>query len=167
MRIPQRKGEKDKRALQSDGPVYLTKEGIEKLKKQIERIEYDLPGAISELQRTREMGDLSENAAYQQAKHQVRRMQARHFHLTERLKNVIEIEKGGSDTVQLGSTVAIEVDGNQRTLEIVGPLETDPIKGRISHESPLGQALTNHKAGDEVAFNSPAGEKIYRILSVN
>lgn len=166
MRIPQRKGEKDRRALQSGGPVYLTKGGIEKLKRQIERIEYDLPGAISELQRTREMGDLSENAAYQQAKHQVRRMQARLFHLNERLKNVIEIEQGGSDTVQLGSTVKVEVGGAERTLEIVGPLETDPMKGRISHESPLGQALIDHKTGDEIVFSSQAGEKVYRITEV-
>lgn len=167
MRIPQRKGEQDKRALQKDEPIYLTKDGIKKLQNQIERIQFELPGQISELQRTREMGDLSENAAYQHAKHQVRRMQGKLFHLVERLKNVIEIEPGGTDSIQLGSTFIVEVDGNQKTYEMVGPLETNPMKGRISHQSPLGEALTDHKTGDEVSFHSPVGEKIYKIISIS
>lgn len=167
MRVPKRKSEEDRRALQNNGPVYLTREGIEKIHRTIKRIKADLPEAIAELQRTREMGDLSENAAYQQAKHQVRKMQTRLLVLTERLKNVIEIEIGGSDTVQLGSTVLVACDGAEREYQLVGPMETDPLKGRISHESPLGQVLIGTKKGDTVTFASPAGPKEYTIKEIS
>jgi len=161
-----RKAELDRRAMQTDDPVYLTKAGIEKLKRQITNIKRDLPHEISELQRTREMGDLSENAAYQAAKHNVRRMQAKLFQLNERLKVVQVIENTGSDTIQLGSTVTVSLNGKESVFELVGPLETNPLKGRISHESPLGKTLVGHKAGEEVRFESPTGQKEYKILDV-
>ena len=167
MRVPTRKAEQDRRALQGNDPIYVTHEGIEKIKRQIKRIEDELPAAIAELQRTREMGDLSENAAYQEAKHQVRRMQSKHLQLTERLKNVIEIQKSISDKVQLGSTVHVTSDRGEQQFNLVGPLEANPLKGRISHKSPLGQALLGSKEDQEVIFNSPAGEKRYRIIKID
>lgn len=162
-----RKGEIQKRAMQTDEPVYLTKEGIEKIKRQIERIKRELPAAIEELARTREMGDLSENAAYHEAKRIVRSMQSRQFQLEERLKQVIEIEKGPSDSVQLGTTVRVETGGKELTYELVGPLETDPMRGRISHVSPIGKALTNKKVGEIAVFESPSGPKEYKILEIS
>lgn len=164
MRLPTRKSELQKRQLQKDEPVYLTRGGIQKLESDITRIEKELPEVIEEVQRTREMGDLSENAAYQQAKHQMRRMQGRLMHLKERRKNVIEIEKQDSETVQLGSTVVLESDGEQKTFEIVGPLETNPAKGRVSHVSPLGSELIGKTVGDEISL--PTG-KAFIIISIH
>jgi len=157
MRLPTRKSELLKQTKQSDGPVYLTKIGIEKLKQEMERIRKELPAAREELQRTREMGDLSENAAYQEAKYQVRRMNNRLITLEERLKMVIEIQKDGSDRAQLGSRVVVEKDGEQKTFEIVGPHEANPMKGRLSHVSPLGSVLLNRTVGETVEFT--AGDK--------
>lgn len=166
MRVPKRKSEEDRRKLQDNGPIYLSKVGIEKLKRTIEHIKRDIPPAQDELQRTREMGDLSENAAYQIAKHNLRRMQGRLFHLTERLKNAIEIQPDDSGIAQLGSMVVIAQGTGEKTYEIVGPLEADPLKGRISNISPLGNALLGHKKGDTVSYRLPSGEQQVRILNV-
>ncbi len=164
MRIPKRRSELLRK--HDDGPVYLTADGIEKLKRQIARIESELPAAREELSRTREMGDLSENAAYQIAKHNLRRMDGRLFHLKERLKNAVEIVPDGSGVVQLGSTVRVTSRGEQKQFAVVGPLEADPLRGRISHVSPLGAALVGRQTGDVVTFTTPQGTVEYTIVSV-
>lgn len=166
MRVPKRKSEEDRRKLQDDGPIFLTKEGIDKLKRSIKNIERDIPPAREELQRTREMGDLSENAAYQIAKHNLRRMQGRLLHLTERLKNAIEIQPDDSGVVQLGSMVVVEQNKKESTYEIVGPLEANPLQGRISNISPLGNALLGHTKDETISYKLPDGEREVRILNV-
>lgn len=162
MRIPMRKAEKDKRALSDDGPIFLTPAGIKKMEQQIVELTAKLPSLAQEVRRTQEMGDLSENAAYQAAKQELRRTDSRIFTLKERLKRAVAIEKSDSESVQLGSTVVLEVDGNQKTFEIVGPHETNPMKGRISHVSPLGSALTGKSKDETISLNG----KDYRIIEI-
>lgn len=163
MRLPTRKSEILKRTKLSDGPVYLTKEGIERIHREIERIKRKAPEAREEVHRTHEMGDLSENAAYQDAKHQLRRMNNRLIVLEERLKIVVEIKKdGSSESVQLGSTVILDQDGKEKKFTIVGPLEANPMKGFISYVSPLGSELLNRKVGEKVEIS----EFIYTIMDI-
>ena len=87
MRLPTRKSEKLNK--QDNGPVYLTKSGIEKLKRQILSLQLQTPELIKEVTRTQAMGDLSENAAYQEAKHQMRRAESKLFYSKERLQKVV------------------------------------------------------------------------------
>ena len=152
-----------------EGPLYLTPAGIERLKVRLERLKHSLPELISETARTAAYGDRSENAEYQAAKSLLRRTH-RQIETTEnQLKRAVPIMKGAGalGAAQIGSTVVLETkNGKQKTFEIVGPHETDPARGRISHMSPLGVALIGHKKGDAVSLVTPVGRQDYRILDV-
>ncbi|HSD12768.1 MAG TPA: transcription elongation factor GreA [Patescibacteria group bacterium] len=168
MQIPKRKKE-DYRKYGGDGDNYLSPEAIKKLKDDLRRLEeVSRPRAVTELSRAREMGDLSENAAYSEAKGRLMGMDRRIFEIKEKLKNAVVIERGSEDgRVAVGATVVVRVNGKQKTYEIVGSAETDPGSGRISHLSPLGSALKGHQAGDEVMVKNAAGAEVrYEIVEV-
>ena len=142
MRLPTRRAEKLK-IRPNEGPLYMTLEGIEKMKRQLERItKQDLPQAIEDVRTTGEMGDFSENAEYQEAKSRMRRFHNRVLNLKDKIKRAVPIEHVESDKVCLGSTVLLESENQERkTFEVVGPQETDPFKDRISYISPIGSQL--------------------------
>src|SRR5580698_2534903 len=121
-------------------PIYLTAEGIEKLYTELSRLKRKLPEAADETARTAEYGDRSDNAEYKQAKGALRRMHYRIFEIETQLKHAIaiKIDVNAGEIIQLGSTVYLEVDGEEKKFQIVGPDETDPLRGRISYLSPLG-----------------------------
>ncbi len=123
---------------------------------------------MAEVRRLAEMGDFSENFGYQNAKALLRRINSRIDSLKERIKNAIPIKAGNSadGVIHLGSTVTVFVNAKPMSFEIVGSLETNPSRGRISHNSPIGVALIGHKAGDEVVFHGPAGDVVYQIVEV-
>ena len=123
---------------------------------------------IKEVERTKEHGDFSENAAYQDAKHTLRRTHGRMDSLKDRIKRAVIIEKGknASGKVELGSTVVLEKDGKPFTFEILSHHEADPSHGRISDSSPLGQALLGHAVGDRVALQLKAGTIDYNIIEI-
>lgn len=99
-------------------------------------------------------GDLSENAEYQEAKARLSRIDGRIFSLKERIKNAIPIVEGeATGRVQLGSTVTLRVNERERSYRVVGPSETNPSQGRISHLSPLGVALIDRAVGESVSVN--------------
>jgi transcription elongation factor GreA len=145
----------------------LTPAKIQRLKDELEDLKRRrLPEAAEEVRRTAAMGDLSENAAYQYAKAELRRINARILSIEERLKSAILIVKPKDGVVAIGSTVTVETGGRRQTFEIVGAQETDPSRGRISHLSPIGKALIGHSVGDEVTINTTAGQTAYRIIDV-
>lgn len=160
VRIPTRKKEQDRRALQGDEPLYLTKEKIERLKRDLKQLKANRPEAIKEVQRTGEMGDFSENAEYQLAKRRLRSINHRITSIEERLKVAIEIERGSPDgVVTIGSTVTIQSrtlpeSPTLRSYTIVGPAESNPMQGRISYKSPLGAKLMGKKTGDSINVNN-------------
>ncbi len=153
------------------GSIHLTGEGLGRLKQQLARLKEEMPGLIDETQRTAAYGDRSDNAEYKEAKSTLRRVQGRILKIESQIRRavIIEPERNISGTVQLGSTVVLEINGMQKTYQILGPHETDPSAGRISYRSPLGAALINHKKDDIVIFNSPAGggPKEYRIIKIS
>ncbi len=159
-----------KKLLEADEPVYLTQEGIEKLGHRLKQIEeYDLPQAIADVRITGEFGDFSENAEYQEAKARMRRLRDQATGIRERLKSVIVIERGGADvtSVQLGSRVLLEMpDGKHKHFEIVGPQETDPLRGKLSYKSPLGAKLMNRTVGERVTVQGGSGELVHKILGI-
>jgi transcription elongation factor GreA len=148
-------------------PIYLTAEGIEKLRAELARHKKRLPQLIAETQRTAAFGDRSDNAEYKAAKGALRRTNGQILILENRLKRAALIAPKATGTVQLGSTVTLETEKSKTIIfQIVGPLEADPASGRISHESPLGTALMNRRVGDKVAVNTPGGMQEYLISAI-
>ncbi len=151
-----------------DEPIYFTEEGFTRLKEKLACLKRDLPGFIVEAQRTAAYGDRSDNAEYKDAKSTLRRTQFQILSIQEQLKRVVVIAESlnASGKVQLGSTVVLGVGGVQKIFQILGPRETDPTRGRISHESLLGAALLGHVAGDVVTIKTTRGSQSYHILEV-
>ena len=150
MRLPTRKKEKERRQSRQDDQ-YITKDAYGSMVAKVKRLEDSLASLATEVARTQEMGDLSENAAYQEAKFTLRRTMGQIERLKQRIKDAIIIEKpASSDAVQIGSAVTVVVNGVQKQFEILGSHESDPSKGRISYSSPIGSALLNHRVGDRI-----------------
>jgi transcription elongation factor GreA len=151
-------------------PSYLTPEGEAKLRKELE--ELTGPGRDALAKRLRaaiQQGDLSENADYIQAKEDQGFMEGRIQELTQILSNVVIIKEnqGPREKVEIGARVTIQEDDYpEETYFLVGPTEADPRNGKISHASPIGQALLNHSAGESVTVNTPAGEIRLKILKI-
>lgn len=166
MRVPKRRSEQSIK--RDEGPFLVTKEALDRLHKTLERLEKSLPKLIAEVEHTKSHGDFSENAAYQDAKATLRRTHNRIASLKDRIKRAVLIEKGPSSTgeIQVGSTVILETNGRQMTFEILGSHESDPGRGRISNQSPLGKLLLGKKPGDRVELTLPERMVSYKILEV-
>ncbi len=146
---------------------YLSKESLEALKKEYEDVKYvQIPAVANKINEAKQQGDLSENAEYHQAKEEMAWAQGRLLELENIIGNAQIIEKSKSDKIGLGNTVVVEVNKIEKTYQIVGAQEADPINGKISNESPLGNAFLGHKAGDKVEIRTPAGIQNYEIIRV-
>ena len=141
--------------------VILTKEGKEELEKRLEFLKVTKRAEITERIKTaREFGDLSENAEYDAAKNEQAMIEGEIQEIEEKLKYAVIIKDGvKKGVVSLGSKVDIldNETGELSTYEIVGTTEADVEAGRISNESPVGNALLGRKANDVVSINVPAG----------
>ena len=169
MQIPQRRSELTNRYAAPPDP-YVSPQTHTELQAELTRLQQHVrPSAVVELTRTREMGDLSENAAYTQAKARVGGIDRRVMEIQERLRTAIIVSPGATadGRVRIGTTVDVEVRGNQRTYVLTGSTEADPSTGRLSHLSPLGSALMGKKVGDTATITGPAGSPVeYRVLAV-
>ncbi len=148
----------------------LTPEGLEKLKAELKELkEFKLPDIIEKIEHAKELGDLSENAEYHDAKDQQGFIVSRIAEIEALLKNAImsdeeDLQKG---TIGIGTSfVAEDATGNKKDYTLVGYNEADPINGKISNESPIGQAFSGHKAGDTVTFEAPKGMLTFKIIDV-
>ncbi len=149
MRVPTRKP--GKYTDQTRDP-HMTQAKFDELKAQLERMLKARPAQTAEVKHLAEMGDFSENAAYQIAKGRLRGLNQRIMETEDHLKYAQIITTGKDGIIQLGSTVTIEQAGKQQTFTILGPTETNPVKGIISYKSPLGAALLGKRVGDLVVF---------------
>ncbi len=124
---------------------------------------------VEAIEYAKSLGDLSENAEYHIAREEQGKLQERISTIEHVLKHAEVIEHKSNGTVNVGSTVVIQKEGesNTRTFVIVGSEETDMLAGKISYKSPLGQALYNKKQGDRASVATPKGEMIYTIVSVS
>lgn len=144
--------------------IYLTKEGLEELKSELDvLINVKRPENIKAIKEARALGDLSENADYDSAKNEQAEIEGRIKRLEKMLENVEIIEKADTDRVSIGSTVSIKYVGDDDTDEykIVGSQEADPFMSKISNESPIARAILNKRVGDVVSVESPNG--VYQI----
>ena len=151
-------------------PSYLTKEGAEKLRAELEQLKGPAREELAKRLRSAiQQGDLSENADYTSAKEEQGFLEGRIEELTEILGNVVIIEENSprKETIDVGSNVTIQEDNDPvETYFIVGPQEADPAKGRISYNSPIGQALLGHRVGDSVDVVIPTGKLKLKILKI-
>ena len=149
--------------------VYLTQEGLDNLKKELDDlINVRRPENVQAIKEARALGDLSENAEYDAARNEQAQIEARIKQLEKMLENVSIISDVSTDSVSIGNTVTIKyVDDNEEDeYKIVGSQEADPFESRISNESPIAQALFNHKVGDIVTVDSPNGAYQVEITAI-
>jgi transcription elongation factor GreA len=149
---------------------YITKENKEALEAELK----ELSGPkrkeiISAIEYAKSLGDLSENAEYHAAREEQGKLEERISMIEHVLKHAVVVERPNDGTVNIGSTIIIQKEGevNTRTFQMVGSEETDMLSGKISYKSPIGQALFGKKKGDTVTVHSPKGDIHYEIKSVN
>lgn len=149
--------------------IYVTKEGLEELKKELEQLgKVKRPEVLERVSAARAMGDLSENSEYTAAREELSLIDGRIEELTEILKNVEIIKEGGSGkTIQLGSKVIVSVGNKKEEFALVGEWEADPHNKKISHESPLGKALLGKNVGEKIEVEAPAGKIAYTVVSIH
>jgi len=151
--------------------VYLTPEGFQALEEELghlttvrrHEVAARLHDALSE-------GELIENAELEEARREQAFLEGRILEIEELLRKAEIISKGdGNDgTVGIGDTVLVREDGEESDEEylVVGSAEADPAKGRISNESPLGRALIGKRVGEEAVVKAPAGDIVFKIVSI-
>lgn len=148
--------------------TYLSSEGIETIKKELQELKNKKRQEIAKrLQEAKDLGDLSENAEYFEAKEAQSFNESRIAELEELLKNAIVIKTPIEDNVVgIGSKIEVMFNNNAEIFNIVGSTEAKPQEGKISNESPLGRAFLGKKAGDEVAVKTPKGIVKYKIIKI-
>lgn len=149
---------------------YVTKNGMDELKQELEdrktKMRMKIAIAIKE---AKEQGDLSENAEYAEAKRQQRENESRIIKLENiiRTSQVIAKKKANGE-VQVGSEVEVKVKDQKMTFHIVGSNEANPMKGKISNESPIGRAFLGKKKRDKFDVKLPNGRRVeYKILKIS
>jgi transcription elongation factor GreA len=151
-------------------PIYLTAEGVEELRQELDRlVNVKRPALTERLHNAIQQGDLSENADYIVAKEEQGFLEGRIQEIEETLRRAEIIQNdGATDEVALGSRVTVVEEGveEEEVYRIVGVAEADPIKGKVSHESPLGSALLGRRVGDVVTVEAPGGKINFRITAL-
>lgn len=146
---------------------YLTPEGLEKLKSELNRLENVERRALAEkLNYAISFGDLKENAAYHQAKEQQGFLEGRVQELKAILASARVIQKTDCGKIQLGSAVVVSCGGTKQEFQVVDPQEADIFRGKLSYKSPLGGMLLGKTSGCAVILETPAGKVEYKILEV-
>ncbi|MEI6835754.1 MAG: transcription elongation factor GreA [Candidatus Falkowbacteria bacterium] len=146
----------------------ITQDGYNKLKEEHDFLSTVRRKEIAErIERAKELGDLSENAEYSEAKDAQALNEGRIIELSAILKNVTIVDKiSDSDHIVMGSTVTAKVDGKEKEYTIVSFNEADPLNGLISNESPLGVAFIGKRKGESVDVETPRGVMHYKIVKV-
>lgn len=150
-------------------PFRLTQSGIDELQAELDKCVAERSAIADRIKTAREFGDLAENAEYQTARQEQEKNESRIVELEHILANVevIKAPKGDSQ-VQLGSTVKLKgKDGKAKEFQVVGTVEADPLAGKISDESPIGQALLGKKEGENVEIKTPAETATYTIADIS
>ncbi len=154
--------------INNDDKILLTKQGLENLRQEFDRLNKRRPEIIERVEEARQQGDLKENAEYQNSREELTFIDGR----IEELKSVLERaevadENNGCQEVALGCKVTVGVNQDEHVYHLVGEWEADPMEKKISHQSPLGKALMGKKIGQEVEVEVPAGKLNYKVLSID
>jgi len=146
---------------------YLTAQKLKELIKELDELKQKRSSINERIKIAQDMGDLSENAEYTEAKESQAFNEGRIRELEEIIKNASIIsKKSACNLVEVGCEITVQNKVGKKTFFIVGPDEADPAKGRISNESPLGRTFLGKKKGDEVTVQTPGGKIHYKILNI-
>lgn len=157
-------------SLPNEKEVYLTAEGFEEIKKELEYLKHvKRPEVIKALQDARALGDLSENAEYDAARNEQAVIEGKIAELEAMIEKAVIITNAQTDQVGVGCKVKIEYveDKEFEVYYIVGSKEADPFNNKISNESPIAQAIMGKKIGDVVTVSSPNGKYDVRIVEIS
>ena len=148
---------------------YITREGLEKLKKEIEYLKTIKRDELADrLQQAIAQGDLSENFDYSDAKEQQAMLEGKIKELEDQVRESrIVQETTQSDVIQIGSAVEVENEGEKLTFVVVTARDADPLQGKISVESPIGETLIGKKKGETATVETPDGSMKYKILTIS
>lgn len=148
---------------------HLTQDGVDELRSELTELTALRTEIADRIKTAREFGDLAENAEYQTARQDQEKNDARIAELEHILANVEIIAKPKSDgKVVLGSRVVLRgTDGATKEFQVVGTVEADPLNGKISDESPIGQALIGKKDGEEVQIKTPSETTTYTVADIS
>lgn len=144
----------------------ITESGQRELERELEELKSRRGEIADKIAAARDFGDLSENAEYDAAREAQGLLETRITEIETILQNASIIQAGGSSTVTLGSTVELEANGKTVVYTVVGPVEADPLEGKVSNESPIGQALMGKAVGDTVTISTPKGELAYTVVAL-
>ncbi len=146
----------------------ISPEGYQKLKEELKYLTTIKRKEVADrIEKAKELGDLSENAEYSEAKDAQALNEGRVLELTNTIKNVTVVDnKRNSNEVSMGSTITVKANNKERTYTIVSFNEADPINGLISNESPIGLAFLGKRKGDKVKVQTPKGEVDFQILKI-
>jgi len=146
---------------------YLSQSGIDALKQELEKLLRERKEVSARIKEAREFGDLSENTEYVEAKTKQSFIEGRIEEIQTLLKNATLIENNKSRSfVSLGSKVKLQYNSTTVEYILVGSNEAKPAEGKISNESPLGQALLGRRKEEEFIFETPDGKRKYRVLEI-
>jgi transcription elongation factor GreA len=147
--------------------ILVTEKGLNDLRAELADLQnVKRPALVERLSIARSMGDLAENSDYISAKEELAFMDGRIDELDELVKEAKIAVPTGHDVIDFGHTVTVKIDSSTTKFQIVGEPEADPAKRKISHSSPLGQALMGKKVGDQVEVEAPVGKILYTIVSI-
>lgn len=144
----------------------ITESGQRELERELEELKSRRGEIADKIAAARDFGDLSENAEYDAAREAQGLLETRITEIETILQNASIIQAGNSSTVVLGSTVELEANGKTVVYTVVGPVEADPLEGKVSNESPIGQALMGKAVGDTVTISTPKGELAYTVVAL-
>jgi len=144
---------------------HITQEGKLELENELEELKGRRSVIAEKIANARDYGDLSENSEYDSAREEQGLVESRVSEIEDILQNADIIKPTKSSTIRVGSTVVVK-NGSEVTYRIVGPVEADPLEGKISNESPIGSALMGKKEGDAVTITTPKGEITYHVKEV-
>ena len=146
---------------------YISAEGLEQLKQELEELKKKRHEVAKRLEEAKALGDLSENAEYQEAREDQAFNEGKIAELEQIIKDAVVISKNQKkDIVRVGATVKVKSSNGAQAFNIVGSEEANPIEGKISNESPLGQAFLGHAVGDKVEIRVPVGVQLYEIIEI-
>lgn len=147
---------------------YLSQEGLDKLKHELQELKTTKRKEIAaRLEHAKSLGDLSENAEYQEAKEEQSLIESEIAKLEEMIREAVLIKKDHrTDRVEVGSTVSVRSEKGGGVYTIVGSEEASPREGKISNESPLGRAFLGRRRGEKIEVKTPSGTIDYEILEI-
>lgn len=145
---------------------HLTKEGVAELQAELKELEAKRVVVIEAIKTARDQGDLSENAEYHAAKEDQERLETRIDEVKHILANAEVVKRAPKTTVSIGNKVTLKNGKKPVEYHIVDSVEADPLEGKISDKSPIGQALMGKKVGEKVEIVLPAGKKTFQVATI-